>query len=601
MTSQLRIKPLINSFLLSLNTSSLQSFWRCYKFAIPHWKLIVGGYFSGLVINGLVLLIPQFIRWVIDNGIYSQNRSVLSWSVMGLLGITVIKGVLTFFQGRFTEVAAQNVAYELRNKIQEKITILSFSFHDHSESGQLLSRAIQDVDRIRFLTGRATLRIIDGVFLFIGTAFFLFQMNTQLALLVICVMPLLAHRAFYIGSHLRPLSLKIQNQLAVLTTILEQNLRGARIVKSFSQEDEEIKKFEKQNELWFSLSNQGARIQAIHTPLMDLIINFSLVMIIWVGGIYVTQGVLSLGELVAFTTYLGQLFNPIRMLGQIIPAISMAIASGQRIFDILDTTPEVRDLPGAKIIESIDGLVQFEHVDFSYQETKQILRDISFTAYPGEIVALLGATGSGKSTIINLIPRFYDPTAGKITLDNMDIRSIQLRSLRSQIGIVLQETQLFAGTIRENIAFGKPEASDEEILQAARSASVDDFIDQLPKGLDTHVGEKGVTLSGGQKQRIALARAILMNPKILILDDAMSSVDTETEQKIQLALDRLMEGRTSFVIAHRLSTIRRANKIIVVEKGKIVAEGDHSSLYGKNNLYTNIYNKQLRSQDIKST
>ncbi len=570
---------------------------RCFGYLRPYWRLSAAAYLTLLGINALALAIPQFIRWVVDQGIGGRNVRLLGWSVLALLGVTLLKGVLTFLQGRWTEIASQGVAYDLRNAIHRKLSTLSFSYHDRTETGQLLSRAIQDVERIRFLTGRAFLRLVDGTVLLMGTAAMLVWMNPRLALLALGTMPLLAHRALYFGRRYRPLSLAIQQQLAVLTTRLEQNLRGARIVKAFAQEEAEIARFDRENDRWFNLAAQAAHLQAFNIPLMDLIANAGTVFIIWYGGLLVVRGQLTLGELVAFSTYLGQLVMPVRRLGMIVSAIAQAVASGERIFEILDAESEVQDAPDAVPLPPVSGHVRFESVSFAYFGRHQVLRDISFEAHPGQVVALLGATGSGKSTIINLIPRFYDPTEGRILIDGYDIRRVTLNSLRSQIGIVLQETTLFAATIRENIAFGRPDATEAEIVEAARAAQAHDFIMAMPKGYDTHVGERGVTLSGGQKQRIAIARALLKDPRILILDDATSSVDTETERLIQLALERLMRGRTSFVIAQRLSTVRMADLILVLERGRIAARGTHEELLHTSGLYAEIYYRQLRPQE----
>jgi ATP-binding cassette subfamily B protein len=582
-------------FKLRLANSAL---WRAYKYLAPYWRLSAGAYLTLLLINLLNVAIPQFIRWIIDRGIRQEDFSLLAWSVLSLLGLTLAKGGLAFLQGWWTEIASQSVAYDVRNAIQNQLTALSFSYHDRSETGQLLSRALQDVERIRFLTGRATLRIVDGVVLLLGTAAILFWMNPRLALLAVGATPLLAHRALYFGSRFRPLSALIQDQLGILTTRLEQNLRGARVVKSFAQEEAEIERFERDNRQWFDLGAEAARLQALHLPLMDFIGNLGTVFIIWYGGTLVIRGQLTLGELVAFSTYLGQLVLPIRRMGQIIPAISMAGTAAERIFKILDTVPEVKDTPQARPLPPVQGTVRFENVSFAYTNRHIILKDISFAAQPGQIIALLGPTGSGKSTITSLLPRFYEPTQGRITIDGLDTRQVTLTSLRSQIGIVLQETLLFAATIRENIAFGRPEASQAEIEAAARAAQAHEFIAKLPEGYDTSVGERGVTLSGGQKQRIAIARALLTDPRLLILDDATASVDTETEALIQQALSHLMEGRTSFVIAHRLSTVRRADLILLLDKGRIVERGTHQTLLEHSALYQEVYQHQLRPQEV---
>jgi len=590
---------------LPAKTSQAHILWRCFGYLRPHWKLTAGAYLMMVLIDLIAMLSPQLIGWAIDNGIRADVSAVsgkLGLAVGALLVLVVVKGLFTYFQGRWTEVASQNVAYDLRNELQRKITQLSFSFHDQSEAGDLLSRAIQDVERIRFLTGRATFRIIEGSFLMLITAVVMIWMNPLLGLMAIAAMPFLVVQSVSFGRVFRPLSVQIQKQLATLTTRVEQNLRGARVVKSFAQEEAEMERFEAQNRYWFDLSATGAHLQAFNMPRLNLIANLSSVVILWYGGSLVINGQLTLGELVAFTTYMGQLISPVRFLGMILPAISMAAASAERIFEILDTVPEVYEKTGAPDLDArlaeegrtCRGHVCFENVAFSYGRHASILKDISFEALPDQVVALLGPTGSGKTTVVNLIPRFYDPSAGRITLDGVDIRDVTLASLRSQIGIVLQETTLFAASIRENLTFGRPDATQEDVEAAARAAQAHDFIMQASQGYDTHVGERGVTLSGGQKQRLAIARALLTDPRILILDDATSSVDSETEHLIQAALERVMQGRTTFVIAHRLSTVQRADLILVLDKGRIVASGKHAELLKSSTLYQNIYHQQLK-------
>lgn len=577
-------------------TPLLKLLWRVYGYLRPYWKQTLVAYASLFAILGLNTMIPQFLGWIIDTGVKGNQPQVLTWSVLVLLGLTVLKGVLNYYQGTMSEVASQNVAFDLRNEIQKKLTSLSFSFHDQSEAGELLSRAVQDVERIRFLTGRATVRILEGALLLVVTAIVMLVMDYRLALLVLATMPLLVYRALYFGSRFRPLSQLVQKQLAVLTTAVEQNLRGTREVKAYVQEDAEIERFGRENARWFDLSARSAQMQAVNLPLLFLIANLGYVAIILYGGRQVIQGQITIGEIIAFITYVGQLIEPVRRLGMIIPAVAIAGSAAERIFDILDTVSEVRDEPGAVPIGQIQGRVEFEHVSFSYGR-KKVLNDINFRVEAGQTIALLGSTGSGKSTIISLVPRFYDPSEGRVLVDGTDVRKVTLHSLRSQIGIVMQDTTLFAGTIRENITFGNEQASEEEIIRAARAAQAHEFIIQSAQGYDTRVGERGVTLSGGQRQRLAIARALLMDPRILILDDATASVDAETEHLIQLAFQNLVRGRTTFVIAHRLSTVRNADQIIVMDKGRIQAMGTHETLLTSSRLYVEIYNRQLKRQE----
>jgi ATP-binding cassette subfamily B protein len=577
--------------------SDRQILWRCLRYLRPYRNMVAGVYIAMILINLINIALPQIIRWSIDSGIYGGDIARLGQAVLLLLGLTLVKGVFIYFQGQWAEVASQSVAYDLRSSLLTKLTGLSFAFHDRTEAGQILSRATQDVERIRFLTGRAILRILEGLTLLIFTAAALIWMNPSLGLAVILTIPILIHRAYVFGRFFRPLSMEIQNQLGVLTTFLEQNLRGARIVKAFAQEEAEIERFVKENEQWFQTSVRTSYLQAVNGPMLDAIANFSTVFIFWYGGVLVTQGRLSLGELVAFTTYLALMIQPIRRLGAIVPILAIAASGGERIFAILDAPPEVSDRPNAKSLPPAAGQVRFEQVNFSYQNSHTVLEGINFEARPGQIVALMGATGSGKSTLINLLARFYEPSSGRILIDGCDTTLVTLDSLRGQIGFVMQDTILFAASIRENITFGCPDATESQIIQASQDAQAHEFIAALPNGYETRVGERGVTLSGGQKQRLSIARALLTNPRILILDDATASVDNKTERLIQSALNRLMDGRTTFVIAHRLSTIHRADLILLLENGRITAQGTHETLLQSSSLYRKVYDLQARKTD----
>ena len=580
---------------LSKRATPSSSILRSFAFLRKYRHIAASAYLLALLSNSLAVIIPQTIRWIIDAGIVRGDVNILLASLLGLLGLSLVKGPIDFLLGRWSEVASQGVAYDIRNAIYDKLSSLSFSYHDRAQTGQLLARSISDVERIRFLTGRAILRLFQHTSLMLLTFIALMLMNPRLALLSMMLMPLMGYVAYRFGRVYRPLSLDLQHQLAEMTTVLEQNLRGSKIVKAFAQEDAEIERFDRQNRKWFGLAQRQVTIGAQHIPLLDFIASLSTVMIIWLGGRLVIENTLTIGELVAFTTYLGQLISPVRRLGVIIPALAMASAAGERIYTILDAKSEVNDAPGAVELPPIQGRVRFDDVSFSYFGQRQVLSRLSFEARVGEVVALLGATGSGKSTIINLIPRFYDVSGGRILVDGHDLRDVTLNSLRDQIGIVLQETILFAASIRENIAFGLDDVGEADVIEAAKAAQAHDFIMAMPQGYDTEVGERGLTLSGGQKQRIAIARALLKDPRILLLDDATSSVDAETERLIQLALERLMVGRTSFIIAQRLSTVRMADKVLVLQGGRIAAAGTHSELLRSSGLYAEIYYRNLRA------
>lgn len=576
-----------------------QILWRCYGYLRPHWLLSLGGYILLFVINALSLLSPQLMRGIVDRGIENKDLQYLSLMVLALVGLSVVQGVLGYFQGRWIEQASQNVAYDLRNQIYKKVSSLSFSYHDRTETGQLLARVMHDVDRLRFLNGRASMRLIEGVVMLVTTVVVVSIMNPRLAFLSVLSMPVLTLQAYYYSKRMRPLWLSLRDKISQMTSWVEQNLRGARVVKGFAQESAEIQRFAEQNSDWLKTSEESVRIRAINDPLVVLIANLATIFIIWYGGRLVVQDVLTLGELIAFNAYMSQLTGPVRTLGRLIPILTEAAASGQRIFEILDTESEVKEAPDAVDLPPVEGRVRFEDVSFAYFGRRTVLESVNFEAAPGDVVALLGTTGSGKSTIINLIPRFYDVTKGAVTIDGNDVRNVTLNSLRDQIGIVLQETTLFAASVRENIAFGRPDATEDEVTAAAKAAQAHEFIMELPNGYATRVGERGSTFSGGQKQRIAIARALLKDPRILILDDALSSVDTETEQLIQKALERLMQGRTSFVIAQRLSTVRMADQILVLDKGRVVARGNHEELLKTSGLYADIYERQLRPQEVR--
>ncbi|HEX2993212.1 MAG TPA: ABC transporter ATP-binding protein, partial [Anaerolineales bacterium] len=473
-----------------------------------------------------------------------------------------------FLQAFWAEKNSQSVAYDLRNDLYAKIQRLSFSYHDKNQTGQLMVRATDDVEKVRLFIGQGLLQLVGALILIVGTVILLFTSNVSLAWTAMPILPVAIVLFAIFASLSQPMFIKVQQKLSYLNTVLQENLAGIKVIKAFTREQEQQKKFRLAADDTMGQSIAVSRLFSFLFPLVFMVANLGQAAILYVGGRQIISGLLTLGEWQEFSLYLMYLFFPIMMFGMIITQMGQAAASAERIFEILDAKSDITDKPDAVQLPEVQGNVKFEDVTFRYfSGGEPVLNKVTFEAKPGEAIALLGATGSGKTTIINLLPRFYDPSEGRITIDGYDLRDVTLDSLRSQIGIVLQETTLFSGSIRENIAFGKPEATFEEIQNAAKAAAAHDFIMSFPEGYDTHVGERGTTLSGGQKQRVAIARALLLNPRILILDDSTSSVDLNTEAQIQVALDTLMKGRTSFVIAQRISTVMNADKILVLEKG----------------------------------
>ena len=504
-----------------------------------------------------------------------------------------VRGLFAFLQSYNAERLSQSVAFDIRNDIFGKIQRLSFSYHDKNQTGQLMVRATDDVEKVRLFIGQGLLLALQSVVLLLGTLVIISLSNFQLTLAILPILPVAIILFMVFSSLAQPLFMAVQIRLSKLNTLLQENLAGIKVVKAFAREPSEQKKFVKSADDLMDQQLKVLRIMTFLFPLIFLIANLGQAIVLYAGGTQIINGTMTLGQYQEFSLYLLFVFIPIGQLGFIITQMAQASASAGRVFEIMDAKSDVTDKPGAIALPEIRGAVEFKDVSFRYPGGAQVLNRMSFAAQPGQTVALLGATGSGKSSIINLIPRFYDPTSGVIAIDGHDLRDVTIDSLRRQIGIVLQETNLFTGSIRDNIAFGRPEASDEEVIAAAKAAAAHDFILEFPQGYDTPVGERGTTLSGGQKQRIAIARALLLDPHILILDDSTSSVDLVTEYKIQKALDRLMKGRTSFVIAQRISTVLNADQILVLDKGAIAARGTHEELMEDSEIYAQIYQSQL--------
>ena len=519
------------------------------------------------------------------------------WLVSAVVIIVIFaatRAIFSFVQAYMAEKMSQGIAYEFRNEIFAKVQRLSFSYHDRNQTGQLMVRATDDVERVRMFIAQGLIMLVQSLVLLLATLLILFATNWQLTLVVLPILPI-AFVVFAVFARLtQPLFAEIQKRLSTLNTVLQENLAGIKVVRAFAREDYEQKRFYTTNDSYYEQQIKVARTFSMLFPVIFLIMQVGQAAILYFSGSQIIGGTLTLGEYQSFSLYLLYVFFPLGMLGFIIQLMAQAAASSTRIFEILDAKNDVTDKPGAMTLAQIQGHVEFKDVSFRYFSSGEpVLQNVSFEAKPGQTIALLGGTGSGKTTIINLIPRFYDASEGAVLIDGNDVRDVTLDSLRSQIGIVLQETNLFSGTIRDNIAFGRSDATDEEVFAAAKAAAAHDFIMEFPDGYNTPVGERGTTLSGGQKQRVAIARALLLNPRLLILDNSTSSVDLITEYKIQKALDLLMEGRTSFVIAQRISTVLNADLILVLERGKIVASGKHEDLMENSAIYAEIYNSQL--------
>ncbi|MBI4216486.1 MAG: ABC transporter ATP-binding protein [Chloroflexi bacterium] len=547
-----------------------------------------------------LLISPKLVAWAIDFGINTQHDQrylVLVIAASAILGAAGLRSLSTYGQQYLGQWLAQRVAYDLRNSIYNRLQRLSYAYHDKHQTGELMSRATQDVEAVQQFIQMGILRAAYFVIVMMGALVLMLLSNWRLALVTSPFLIIIAASSGYFSGKLRATWTRVQEGLAQLTTVLQENLSGARVVRSFGREDLEIAKFTKEAEALFKDSYDSTRLQSISVPTMAGIWMLGMAATIWFGGQEIVAGRMTQGELAGFALYLTLLQQPLRSLGMVVNVTARAYSAGRRIFEILDAESAVKELPGAVALGQVTGHVRFEDVSFAYNRLSPVLCSINIDAQPGQVIALLGPTGSGKTTVVNLLPRFYDVTEGRITIDGTDIRAMAITSLRRCMAIVQQDVFLFSGTIRDNISYGMPSATQEQIEQAAKAACIQDFISTLPGGYDTWIGERGVTLSGGQKQRVAIARTLLLDPAILVLDDSTASVDTETEYLIQQALQEVMRGRTTFVIAQRLRTIKLADQILVLNRGQIVERGRHEELLNENGFYRRIYDLELRDQE----
>ncbi len=541
------------------------------------------------------LTIPTLIQRIIDEGITPKNLTVIATLAGAMIVVAGFEALATIGNTFLAVRVAQSFAADVRSAAFHKIQKYSFGNLDKFQTGQLIVRLTSDVNSVQMMVMLGLRMFIRAPIMIVGSIIIMYLINAELAKIVLLLLPFTLLLAGVFVWKAQPMFLEVQRRLDKLNTVLQENLAGVRVVKAFVRQDHEAQRFEDANVDLTKQSTSVLTIFAILFPSMQIIINFALLAVVWYGGLEVIGGVFSVGDVLAFANYLLTAIMPLLFLAMMASQLSAAVASAKRIYEIIDSEPLVQNKPEAKQLNDVKGKVAFEDVSFSYSSdlSEPVLQNINLVAEPGQTIALLGATGSGKSTIIDLIPRFYDVTKGRLTVDGVDVRDVTLESLRSNIGVALQEAILFSGSIRDNIRYGKPEASEEEVVAAAKAAQAHEFIMSFPQGYDTDVGERGTGLSGGQKQRISIARALLVQPKILILDDSTSSVDVETEAKIQEQLDKIMENRTSFIIAQRISTVLKADKIVVLDKGRVVAEGIHDVLMRTSPIYREIYDSQL--------
>lgn len=576
-----------------------ESLRRVIGFLRPHAGGMAAAAAAMFIVSASNLIAPQFIRHAIDSGIAQRSGGALLVAVSGLVGVALGRGLFAFLQEFLTERAAQGVAYELREALFAKAQRLGFGYHDRARAGGLLTRHTDDVEIVRMFAGSGVLQLCASLVMLFGSTLLLLRTNWRLTLISFATVPLVLVLLIRLLKRVGPMFEETQRGLERLNNLLQESLAGVRAVRANGREGSEAARYHAADDAYVAVKLNISRTLSDTLPLALFCFNLGVLAVVWYGGYQVIGGRMTVGELVAFNSYLGFLLFPVLTLGFLLTAAMQAAFSAGRIFEVLDAEVEVRDAPGAHALTAVAGRVEFRDVRFRYPDGGgEVLRGIDLTVEPGQVAAVLGATGSGKSTLLNLLPRFYDVTAGSVRVDGHDVREVTLESLRSHIAVVLQETVLFSGTVRDNIAYGRPDSTLQEVEQAARDSQADEFIRELPEGYDTIIGERGVGLSGGQRQRIAIARALLVNPRLLILDDSTSAVDAGTEATILESLDRLLRDRrhTKFVIAYRLSTVRAADVIILLDEGRVAAQGTHEVLLRESPLYNEILDSQFSAE-----
>ncbi|MCK9487056.1 MAG: ABC transporter ATP-binding protein/permease [Dehalococcoidia bacterium] len=548
------------------------------------------------------LALPTIVGYALDRALAQNADGVLHLQPLliaaGVLGaVAVLRAGFAYGQQYMGELLGQSVAYRLRNAMYERLQRLSFAYHDEAQIGQIMSRATQDVEAVRMFVNMGVVRLLYLVILLLLALLMMARSSLTLAFAAWSFMPVIAVISIVLSQRLRPLWTEVQDAQGRMSNVLQEALSGVRVVKAFNREDHEQRKFRRDTTALFETAYKTNKIQAFNNPLMTSLNSAALVVTAVVGAHEIVNGNLTPGQLTTFMVYVQILQQPVRMLGFMVNIFARTSSAGERVFEVIDAESAVQEKPDAVALGRVQGHVEFRDVSFGYRQAPQVLDGVSLEAHPGDVVALVGPTGSGKSSLVNLMPRFYDVTGGAVLVDGHDVRDVTIASLRDSIGIVQQDVFLFIDTVRENIRYGRLEATDEEVEAAAKVARIHDFIMSLPDGYETWVGERGVTLSGGQKQRISIARTLLLDPAILILDDSTSSVDMETEYLIQQALQDLMQGRTTFVIAQRLRTVRDADQVLVLDRGRIVQRGKHEDLVRQEGIYQRIYDLELKDQE----
>jgi len=566
---------------------------RLLKYVRPYWKALVGVSLLLLLRTGLMLLPPLVQKQVVDEVIAAADLSNLTVLIGALIVIHALSQIVDFGDLYVRHAIGERFIFDLRVHIYEHLQQLSLAFYESTSTGELMSRVTNDVNALeQFVTHGVALTVVDLLRL-LGASAVLLALNWRLALIMLIPLPLMAAGLWVFNHRARPIYRRVRDRLGDINATLQDKLAGIRVVQAFEREEEELRHFREVSRDYLQERVEAIRTWSIFFPSLHFVSALGGALVLGFGARMVVNQQLSLGTLVAFLSYIVSFYEPLRRLTEVDNTFQQAIAAGERIFELLDTESEIQDEPGALYLHDIEGDVVFDQVHFRYGEGDKVLKDVSFRIAPGEMVALVGPSGAGKTSIANLLCRFYDPQSGQVLIDGHNLREVEVQSLRQHIAVVLQDTFLFNTTVKDNLRYGKVDATDEEMIAAAKAAYAHDFIQDLPNGYDTEIGERGVRLSGGQKQRLALARAILADPRILILDEATSSVDAEAEYLIQQALEEVLKGRTSMVIAHRLSTVRDADKIIALEEGCIREVGSHRDLLARDGLYSQLYQRQL--------